>query len=77
MREADIMKKLSHPHILTVHAICTEKEPFYIVMEFMTNGSVLHCLTSTSNKLKFNDLINIGAQVVDISHICRLFFRSP
>lgn len=32
-KEAEIMKKFSHPHLVAMYAVCTEQEPFYIITE--------------------------------------------
>lgn len=44
LAEAYIMKKLRHPKLIQLYAICTEDEPIYIVTELMKNGSLLEYL---------------------------------
>ena len=38
------MRKLAHPHLLKVYAVCTKEEPIFIVTELMTHGSLLEYL---------------------------------
>ena len=38
MEEASIMKKLRHPNILILYAVCTDQQPLYIVTEYMDKG---------------------------------------
>ena len=44
LAEAYIMKKLRHPKLIQLYAICTQDEPIYIVTELMKNGSLLEYL---------------------------------
>ena len=63
--EAEIMKKLHHPKIVTLYAVCSRDEPIYIVTELMSHGSLLSCLRDDQQKplLPFNQLIDIASQV--------------
>jgi hypothetical protein len=65
--EAEIMKKLHHPKIVTLYAVCSREEPIYIVTELMANGSLLQCLRDDRLKqfLDFNKLIDIASQVAE------------
>ena len=65
LQEAEIMKKFSHPHLVAMYAVCTDKEPFYIITEFMCNGALLDFLRKEDSKMKvnFDSLISIAAQV--------------
>jgi fyn-related kinase len=40
------MKKLKHPNLIQLYAVCTIEEPIYIVTELMKNGSLLDYLQS-------------------------------
>ena len=44
IREAQVMKKLTHPNLLQLYAVCTLEEPIYIVTELMKHGSLLEFL---------------------------------
>lgn len=46
LAEASIMKKLKHPNLIQLFAVCTIEEPIYIVTELMHNGSLLDYLQS-------------------------------
>jgi tyrosine-protein kinase Src len=64
LQEAEIMKKFSHPHLVAMYAVCTDMEPFYIITEFMCNGSLLHFLRQEgTKKVTFDNLLSISAQV--------------
>ena len=63
LAEAEVMKKLSHPKILQLYAVCTREEPIYIITELMTKGDLLNYLRTEGRHLKLPSLINIGAQI--------------
>ena len=42
--EAHIMKKLRHPKLIQLYAVCTLEEPIYIITELMKYGSALEYL---------------------------------
>ena len=44
LAEAQIMKKLRHPKLIQLYAVCTQDEPIYIVTELMRFGSLLEYL---------------------------------
>ena len=44
LSEAHIMKKLRHPKLIQLYAVCTAEEPIYIVTELMKFGSLLEYL---------------------------------
>lgn len=44
--EAQIMKRLRHPKLIQLYAVCTVEEPIYIITELMKNGSLLEYLQS-------------------------------
>ena len=46
LKEAQIMKKLRHPKLIQLYAVCTRDQPIYIVTELMINGSLLEFLQS-------------------------------
>ena len=65
LEEAEIMKKLHHPKIVALYAVCSREEPIYIVTELMSHGSLLTCLRDEKQRefLDWNKLIDIAAQV--------------
>ncbi len=63
LKEARIMKTLSHAHLVRLFAVVTT-EPIYIVTELMSNGSLLHFLRSDEGKiLELKILVDFMAQV--------------
>ncbi|XP_028406414.1 tyrosine-protein kinase Src42A-like [Dendronephthya gigantea] len=64
LREAEIMKKLIHPRLVQLYAVCSREEPIFIVTELMENGSLLEYLRGPGGKLmKMPKLIDIATQV--------------
>ncbi|XP_077991483.1 tyrosine-protein kinase Src42A-like [Glandiceps talaboti] len=63
LREAEIMKKLRHPKLVQLYAVCTLQEPIFIVTELMRNGSLLEYLQGKGRALKLPQLIDMGAQI--------------
>lgn len=46
LREAQIMKRLRHPKLIQLYAVCTMEDPIYIITELMKHGSLLEYLQS-------------------------------
>ncbi|KAL5266948.1 hypothetical protein ACHWQZ_G004105 [Mnemiopsis leidyi] len=44
LEEADTLKKFKHKNVVKLLGICCDEMPYYIVMEFMNNGSLLSIL---------------------------------
>lgn len=70
LEEANVMKRLRHPHILQLQAICSREEPIWIITELMVNGSLqdyLHKKGTTLVKENGSQtiLINMAAQCAD------------
>ncbi|CAF1598408.1 unnamed protein product [Adineta ricciae] len=64
LAEAQIMKQLKHPNLIQLYAVCTLKEPIYIVTELMRNGSLLEYLQNPHGRqLKISVLIYIATQI--------------
>lgn len=64
MAEANAMKDLRHPNIVTLLAVCSKEEPIFIITEFMDKGSLVSFLkTSDGRNLKEVDRIDMGAQI--------------
>ena len=61
--EAVLMKKLKHPKVIQLYAVCTKEEPIYIITELMKHGSLLEYLRGDGRSLKLPQLIDMGAQV--------------
>ena len=62
--EAQILKTLQHPNIITLLGVCSEREPIYLLMESMCNGRLsLFLREGPGQNLAVTQLIYIGAQV--------------
>jgi tyrosine-protein kinase Src len=61
LNESDLMRKFRHEKIVKLYCVCQQGEPFLIVMEYMSNGSLLKWMRHGAGaKLRINDIINIG-----------------
>lgn len=66
LREVSVMKTIKHPQIVCLYAVCTEEEPFCIVMEYMNRGNLRNYMRNgTGAALKLSSLVNIAAQIAD------------
>jgi len=63
LTEAQIMKKLRHPKLIQLYAVCTLEEPIYIITELMRNGSLLEFIQGKGRTLKLPQLIDMSAQI--------------
>lgn len=64
LEEAAIMKTLRHDKLVKLYAVCSTKEPIYIVTEFLCNGALLQYLREDKgSKLKWNELVDFASQV--------------
>ena len=64
LQEAGLMKRLRHPKLIQLYAVCTKAEPIYIITELMKYGSLLEYLRGEGRSLKLPQLINMSAQAV-------------
>uniref|UniRef100_T1J0A0 non-specific protein-tyrosine kinase n=1 Tax=Strigamia maritima TaxID=126957 RepID=T1J0A0_STRMM len=66
LQEAAIMKTFRHDKLVSLYAVCSVKEPIYIVTEYMVNGSLLDYLRCADGKhLKLPHLIDFAAQIAN------------
>jgi len=64
LAEAKIMKKLNHPHLIKLYAVCTKEEPILIVTELMSNGCLLDYLQTKQGKsLSIKVLVSMAEQI--------------
>lgn len=60
------MKKLIHPKLVQLYAVCSREEPIYIVTELMTRGSLLEFLQGSGRSmLDDSKMIDIAGQVAE------------
>ncbi|KAM4036789.1 tyrosine-protein kinase Fes/Fps isoform 2-T3 [Anomaloglossus baeobatrachus] len=60
LSEARILKQYSHPNIVKLIGVCTQKHPIYIVMELVQGGDFLSFLRNDSPRLKTKELIRMS-----------------
>nr|BAF02919.1 protein tyrosine kinase src [Monosiga ovata] len=65
LKEAAVMKKLRHPKLIRLYAVCTDQMPFYIITELMKNGSLLDYLQEKGKALTLPQLVDMACQVAD------------
>ena len=63
LQTAALMKKLRHPNIVQIYAVCTLEEPIYIITELMKHNSLLEYLRGKERTTKFLDLVDMASQV--------------
>ena len=63
LQVANMMKRLCHPNIVQLYALCSMEEPVYIITEFIKHGSLLEYLCGEGRSLKHPRLIDMAAQV--------------
>ena len=64
VKEAQVMKKIHHPNLLQLYAVCTLEEPIYIVTELMKHGSLLEFLRGSNGVgVQLPQIIDMIAQV--------------
>lgn len=64
LREAQTMKRLHHPNLIQLYAVCTQSEPFYLVTEYMSKGSLLNYLQSPEGRtLNIQCLIMMASKI--------------
>ncbi|KAG8179807.1 hypothetical protein JTE90_025974 [Oedothorax gibbosus] len=65
-REVAVMKAITHPKIVRLYAICTEREPFCIIMEYLCKGNLqLYLKTPHGKQLRLPSLVHMAAQIAD------------
>lgn len=66
LEEAKVMKTLQHCKLIALLAVCSRQEPFYIVTELMSNGSLLvHLRRDEGRRILLPNLIDFAAQVAE------------
>ena len=65
LKKATLVKILSCPKIVHIHAICTKKMPVYIVFELMKHGSLLRHLRNEGRSLEIPRLITMASHIAE------------
>lgn len=64
LAEAQIMKKMDHPNLVRLFAVCTREEPVYIVTELMAKGALISFLQTDEGKsLPLSGYILMATQI--------------
>ncbi len=63
LAEARIMKRLRHPNLVSLLAVCSRQRPLYIVTEYLKNGCLLNYLRDFRSQLVVEVLLNMAVQV--------------
>ncbi|XP_018415338.1 PREDICTED: protein-tyrosine kinase 6 [Nanorana parkeri] len=68
-KETAFLKTLRHRNLLSLYAVCSVGDPFYIVTELLSKGDLLHFLRGPEGeKLSVEGLLDIAGQVIDGMH---------
>ncbi|XP_060550697.1 tyrosine-protein kinase Fes/Fps isoform X3 [Pantherophis guttatus] len=59
LQEAGILKQYSHPNIVRLIGVCTQKQPIYIVMELVKGGDFLTFLRNKRAQLTAKELLKM------------------
>lgn len=59
LQEARILKQYSHPNIVRLIGVCTQKQPIYIVMELVQGGDFLTFLRTEGPRLRVKTLLQM------------------
>ncbi|XP_023581724.1 tyrosine-protein kinase Fes/Fps isoform X2 [Trichechus manatus latirostris] len=59
LQEARILKQYSHPNIVRLIGVCTQKQPIYIVMELVQGGDFLTFLRTEGPRLRVKILLQM------------------
>ncbi|KAM5292884.1 tyrosine-protein kinase Fes/Fps isoform 3-T3 [Ctenodactylus gundi] len=60
LQEARILKQYSHPNIVRLIGVCTQKQPIYIVMELVQGGDFLTFLRTEGARLRVKTLLQMA-----------------
>ncbi|XP_078395843.1 tyrosine-protein kinase Src42A-like [Cetorhinus maximus] len=63
LKEAQIMKNFHHQNLIPLYAVCTKKNPFFIVTELMNHGDLLKYLRRSEGCFTIAQLIDMAVQI--------------
>jgi len=64
-READVMRKLKHPHIVRLFGFCSEGSHCYLVQELAEGENIFDILHKRRRRLSLAQSVHIGQQICD------------
>ncbi|KAM4030986.1 protein-tyrosine kinase 6 [Anomaloglossus baeobatrachus] len=69
IRETSFLKSLRHRNLLSLYAVCSVGNPYYIITEHLSKGDLLNFLRGEEgNRLNVDGLLDIAGQIVDGMH---------
>ncbi|GCC25880.1 tyrosine-protein kinase Src42A-like [Chiloscyllium punctatum] len=63
LKEAQIMKNFQHENLVPLYAVCTIKQPFFIVTELLKHGDLLNYLRESEGCFTIAQLIEMAIQI--------------
>ena len=63
--EAELLKSLNHPHVIKLVGVNSKADKVFMVMEFMTNRTLLEYLKNFGRSQTLRTLMSMAAQVAD------------
>ncbi|KAG8591822.1 hypothetical protein GDO81_000318 [Engystomops pustulosus] len=72
IEEAKVMMKLTHPKLVQLYGVCTEKRPIYIVTEFMEHGCLLNYLRQRHGQFNADILLSMCQDVCEAMNYLEL-----
>ena len=72
---ANLMKKLCHPKLLQLYAVCSHEEPIYIVTELTKHGRLLEYLQHEDGRhTTLHQSIDMMTQIASGAYIGTILF---
>ncbi|XP_075032785.1 protein-tyrosine kinase 6 isoform X1 [Mixophyes fleayi] len=69
LKEIAFLKTLHHRNLLSLYAVCSVGDPYYIITELLSKGDLLNFLRGNEGQeLNVDGLLDIAGQVVDGMH---------
>ena len=70
----EALKNLKHIRLLRLLGVCTQEEPFFMVTEYLPNGSLLTYLKSSEGQyLVLEEQLHMALQVAEGTYIGTVF----
>ncbi|XP_071513555.1 proto-oncogene tyrosine-protein kinase ROS isoform X2 [Panulirus ornatus] len=70
LKEAQLMSHFQHEHILRLLAVCTDNDPFFLILELMEGGDLLSYLRSSRGAEHGLTLADLVAMCLDVAKGC-------
>ncbi|KAK3864124.1 hypothetical protein Pcinc_030164 [Petrolisthes cinctipes] len=70
LKEAQLMSHFQHQHILRLLAVCTDHDPFFLILELMEGGDLLSYLRTSRGADSNMTLADLVAMCLDVARGC-------